>query len=224
LRFFWEVGHVWEDYRTSLENLIGIWWKRSDISGAQNQTVRFAKLDTPVLTGQEIMKELRENWGVEENKKVIDIIHIGSYHLENRNSWYFFDAWNSMSFPFIHLWTWFNDLDQEKDIQGIWYKSKDIMDLRDIYSLMASQQAIKVNNSHGWIDMVTKTEKLQIFWKPHMLTILDRFLKAITLEHLEIFNFQVVSFSIFGLYLISKEGYLDVTYVNFHWIRYKANI
>jgi hypothetical protein len=88
-----------------------------------------------------------------------------------------------MSFQFIHPWTWFDDLDQENVIQGIWFNSKDIMDLRDISSLMASQQAIKVNNSHEWIDMVTKTEKLQIFWKPHKLTILDRFSKAITLEH-----------------------------------------
>jgi hypothetical protein len=33
-----------------------------------------------------------------------------------------------------------------------------------------------------------------------------------------------VSFSIFDLYLFSKEGYLDVTYIRFHWIRYKENI
>jgi hypothetical protein len=62
------------------------------------------------------------------------------------------------------------------------------------------------------------------FENPHKLTILDRFLKAITLEHSEIFNFPVVSFSIFDLYLISKEGYLDVMYFKFPWIRYKANI
>jgi hypothetical protein len=37
------------------------------------------------------------------------------------------------------------------------------MDLRDISSLMASQQAIKMNNNHELIDMVIKTEKLQIF-------------------------------------------------------------
>jgi hypothetical protein len=90
------------------------------------------------------------------------------------------------------------------------------MDLRDIYSLMASQQAIKVNNSHEWIDMVTKTEKLQRFWKPHKLTILDRFLKTIILGHSEVLNFQVVSFSVFDLYLFSREGYLNVTYVKFH--------
>jgi hypothetical protein len=35
--------------------------RRLDISGVQNQTVRFAKLDTPVFTGQRIMEELREN-------------------------------------------------------------------------------------------------------------------------------------------------------------------
>jgi hypothetical protein len=79
------------------------------------------------------------------------------------------------------------------------------MDLRHISLLMASQQAIKVNNSHEWIDMVTKNKKLQIFWKPHKITILDRFLKSITLEHSEDFNFQEMSFSIFDLYLISKD-------------------
>jgi hypothetical protein len=41
--------------------------KRSDISGVQNQTVRFAKLDTLVLTAQMIIKELRENlWSWDE--------------------------------------------------------------------------------------------------------------------------------------------------------------
>jgi hypothetical protein len=77
--------------------------------------------------------------------------------------------------------------------------------LRGIFSLMDIQQAIKVNNSHEWIDMITKTKKLQIFWKPHKITILDGFSKAITLEHLEDFNFQEMSFSIFNLYLISKD-------------------
>jgi hypothetical protein len=90
-----------------------------------------------------------------------------------------------------------------------------IMDLRYIFSLMASQQAIKVNNNHEWIDMVTKTEKLQIFWKPHKLTKLDRFSKTIILQHSEVFSFQVVSFSIFNLYLFSRESYPDVTYVKF---------
>jgi hypothetical protein len=37
--------------------------------------------------------------------------------------------------------------------------------LRSISSLMTSQQAIKVNYSHEWINIVTKTEKLQIFLK-----------------------------------------------------------
>jgi hypothetical protein len=63
--------------------------------------------------------------------------------------------------------------------------------------------------------MFTKTEKLQIFWKPHKLAIVERFSKVITLEHSEVFNFQVVSFSIFDLYLISK-GYIDMIYVKFH--------
>jgi hypothetical protein len=60
---------------------------------------------------------------------------------------------------------------------------------------MASQQAIKVNNSHEWINIVTKIKKLQIFLKPHKLIIVDRFSKAITLEHLGAFNLQVMSFS-----------------------------
>jgi hypothetical protein len=42
------------------------------------------------------------------------------------------------------------------------------------------------------------------------------FLKAITLEHSEVFNFQVVSFSIFDLYRISKEGYLNITNIKFY--------
>jgi hypothetical protein len=37
------------------------------------------------------------------------------------------------------------------------------MDLRDISSLMASQQEIIMNNIHESIDMVTKTENLHIF-------------------------------------------------------------
>jgi hypothetical protein len=40
------------------------------------------------------------------------------------------------------------------------------------------------------------------FENPHKLAILDGFSKVITLEHSELFNFQVVSFSIFDLYLI----------------------
>jgi hypothetical protein len=31
------------------------------MSGVQNQTAQFTKLDTPVLKGQRIMEELREN-------------------------------------------------------------------------------------------------------------------------------------------------------------------
>jgi hypothetical protein len=101
------------------------------------------------------------------------------------------------------------------DIQGIWFKNMRIVDLRDISSLMVSQQAIKMSNSHEWIDMVTKTENLQIFWKPHKLTILDTFSKAIILEYSKVFNFQVVSFNIFDLYLFSREDYLDLTYIKF---------
>jgi hypothetical protein len=43
------------------------------------------------------------------------------------------------------------------------------------------------------------------FEKTHKLAILDGFSKAITLEHSEVFNFQVVPFSIFDLYLILKN-------------------
>jgi hypothetical protein len=35
--------------------------RRPDISSVQNRTVQFTKPDTPVLTGQRIMEELREN-------------------------------------------------------------------------------------------------------------------------------------------------------------------
>jgi hypothetical protein len=42
------------------------------------------------------------------------------------------------------------------------------------------------------------------------------FSKALTLEHSEVFNFQLVFFSIFDLYRILKEGYLDITNVKFH--------
>jgi hypothetical protein len=69
-----------------------------------------------------------------------------------------------------------------------------------------------------------RPRNFKYFENTHKLTILDRFSKAITLKHSEIFNFQVVCFSIFDLYLISKEGYFDMTYVKFHWIRYKENI
>jgi hypothetical protein len=131
--------------------------------------------------------------------KDIDMIYIGSYHREKE----ILDI--TMSFQFIHIWTSFDDLSWERGYSRNFIQEKDKMDLRRISSLMASQQAIKVNNSHEWIDMVTKTKKLQIFWKPHKITILDRFSKAITLEHSKDFNFQEMSFSIFDLYLISKD-------------------
>jgi hypothetical protein len=83
--------------------------------------------------------------------------------------------------------------------------------------LMANQQAIKMNNNHEWIDMVTKIEKLQIFWKPHKLIILDRFSKVIILEHSEVFNFQIVSFSIFDLYIILKDILMDICQLS--WIK-----
>jgi hypothetical protein len=44
--------------------------------------------------------------------------------------------------------------------------------------LMASQQAIKINNSHEWIDMIIRTEKLQKILKPHKLLILEEFFKS----------------------------------------------
>jgi hypothetical protein len=50
-----------------------------------------------------------------------------------------------------------------------------------------------------------RTRNSKYFEKPHKLPILDGFSKAITLEHLEVFNIQVMSFSIFDLYLISKK-------------------
>jgi hypothetical protein len=41
--------------------------RRPDISDVQNRTVRFAKPDTPVLIGQRIKKEFRENlWNSEK--------------------------------------------------------------------------------------------------------------------------------------------------------------
>jgi hypothetical protein len=54
------------------------------------------------------------------------------------------------------------------------------------------------------------------FEKSHKLAIRDEFSKAITLEHSEIFNFQVVSFSIFNLYLISKKVILTDLCLKFH--------
>jgi hypothetical protein len=131
--------------------------KRSDIWDDQNWTVRFAKLDIWGKQDRELKRNLGKTWGAERNKKDIDIIHIGSYHLENG----ILDI--TMSFQFIHLWTKFDNLNWENEYLRNLIQEKDIMDLRDISSLMASQQAIKMNNSHEWIDMVTKTEKLQIF-------------------------------------------------------------
>jgi hypothetical protein len=63
--------------------------------------------------------------------------------------------------------------------------------------------------------MVTKTETLNILKTTQDNNSREIFQKF-TLEHLEVFNFQVVSFSIFDLYSISKEGYLDVTNVKFY--------
>jgi hypothetical protein len=168
-------------------------------SGLAVRYVRCPKPDTLILTDRKLWKNLGKTWGTEKNMKDIDMIHVGPYYLKNR----ILDI--TMSFQFIHLWTSFDDLSWERGYSRNFIQEKDIMDLRDISSLMASQQAIKVNNSHEWIDMVTKTKKLQIFWKPHKITILDRFSKAIILEHSEDFNFQEMSFSIFDLYLISKD-------------------
>jgi hypothetical protein len=53
-----------------------------------------------------------------------------------------------MSFQFIHPWTSFDDLSRERGYSRNFIQEKDIMDLRGISSLMASQQAIEVNNSH----------------------------------------------------------------------------
>jgi hypothetical protein len=63
--------------------------------------------------------------------------------------------------------------------------------------------------------MVTKTETLNILKTTQDNNSREIFQKF-TLEHSEVFNFQVVSFSIFDLYNISKEGYLDVTNVKFY--------
>ncbi len=38
-----------------------------------------------------------------------------------------------------------------------------LLDLRSVSSLMASQQATKVNYSHEWVDMVTKTKRSKYF-------------------------------------------------------------
>jgi hypothetical protein len=117
---------------------------------------RCPKLDISVLTGQTTNQKFR----------YLRIF----YKKANTIS----STWNK-SFQFMHHWTWFNDLTWDKDIHGIWFKNMRFLDLRGISSLMASQQAIKVHNIHEWVDMVTKIEKLQGFWKPHKLTIIDGF-------------------------------------------------
>jgi hypothetical protein len=112
-----------------------------------------------------------------------------------------------MSFQFIDLWTrldlttWIEKKGHSRNL----VQENDIMDLRGISSLMARQQAIKMNYSHEWIDMVTKMRNSKHFCKPYKLTFLDRFPKAITLEHLKVFKLEAVSFSIFDLCLISKD-------------------
>jgi hypothetical protein len=63
----------------------------------QNRAVRFANLD-PVLPGMRIKMNLGKNLRSDRNKRDIDIIHIGLYHLENG----ILDI--AMSFQFIHLW------------------------------------------------------------------------------------------------------------------------
>jgi hypothetical protein len=63
-----------------------------------------------------IKMNLGKTWGVDRNKRDIDIIHIGLYHLENG----ILDI--IMCFQFMHLWTRFDDLSRENDIQGIWFK------------------------------------------------------------------------------------------------------
>jgi hypothetical protein len=50
-------GQITEQVRKAYWNPV----RRLDISGVKNQIVRFTKLDTPILTGQRIMGELREN-------------------------------------------------------------------------------------------------------------------------------------------------------------------
>jgi hypothetical protein len=54
--------------------------------------------------------------GPDRNKWDIDIIYIGSYHLENG----IFDI--AMSFQLMRIWTRFDDLSWENDTQEIWFK------------------------------------------------------------------------------------------------------
>jgi hypothetical protein len=137
---------------------IEIFAERPDMSGHITGQARKSLLES----GEEArhIRCLKPNnlvyktWETERNMKDIDMIHIGSYHFENG----ILDI--TMSFQFIHLWTSFNDFSWERGYSRNFIQETDIMDLRGISSLMASQQAIKVNNSHKWIDMVTKTKKL----------------------------------------------------------------
>jgi hypothetical protein len=50
-------GRLPDKFKKAYWNLV----RRPDISGVQNQTVQFAKLDTLILRGQRIKKEFREN-------------------------------------------------------------------------------------------------------------------------------------------------------------------
>jgi hypothetical protein len=52
--------------------------------------------------------DLRKAWGPNRNKRDIDIIHIGLYHLKNG----ILDI--AMSFQFMQLWTGFNDLRKKR--------------------------------------------------------------------------------------------------------------
>jgi hypothetical protein len=52
------------------------------------------------------------------------------------------------SFQFKHFWTCFDDFNEKRIFKEFDSREKDSMDMRNISSLMASQQAIKVNNSH----------------------------------------------------------------------------
>jgi hypothetical protein len=144
------------------------------------------------------MEEINRKWRF---KKDVDIIHIRLYHLENWNPWCSFETWNSKSFQFIHLWTSFYDLNWERGYSRNLIQEKDIDDLRGVSSLMATQQAIKVNNSHEWIDMVTKTEKLQILKTTQASNSRRIFKSNYTRAH-KSFQLSRVYFSIFDLYII----------------------
>jgi hypothetical protein len=79
------------------------------------------------------------------------------------------------------------------------------MDLRGISSLMVANKQSKRIIAMSELTWSQRPRNSKYFEKPHKLAILDGLSKAIILEHIEAFNFQVVSFSIFGLYLISKR-------------------